>query len=76
MVETCETSGILNSAVNLVASIAATEAMKFLVGRNADKFDGLCFRSTSGATSTPRSPPPSLVPVAAPAQNTTSFTRR
>ena len=36
MVETCETSGILNSAVNLVASIAATEAMKFLVrGANA-----------------------------------------
>jgi adenylyltransferase/sulfurtransferase len=31
MVETCETSGILNSAVNLVASIAATEAMKFLI---------------------------------------------
>lgn len=30
-VETCETSGILNSAVNLVASIAATEAMKFMV---------------------------------------------
>jgi molybdopterin/thiamine biosynthesis adenylyltransferase len=32
MVETCETAGILNSAVNLVASIAATEALKFLVG--------------------------------------------
>jgi molybdopterin-synthase adenylyltransferase len=32
MVETCETSGILNSAVNLVASIAATEAIKMLVG--------------------------------------------
>jgi molybdopterin/thiamine biosynthesis adenylyltransferase len=32
MVETCETAGILNSAVNLVASIAATEAMKVLVG--------------------------------------------
>lgn len=32
MVETCETSGILNSAVNLVASIAATEALKMLVG--------------------------------------------
>ena len=32
MVETCETSGILNSAVNLVASIAATETLKFLVG--------------------------------------------
>ena len=32
MVETCETAGILNSAVNLVASIASTEALKFLVG--------------------------------------------
>ena len=31
IVETCETSGILNSAVNLVASIAVTEAMKLLV---------------------------------------------
>jgi adenylyltransferase/sulfurtransferase len=31
MVETCETSGILNSAVNLVASIAATESLKLLV---------------------------------------------
>jgi molybdopterin/thiamine biosynthesis adenylyltransferase len=35
MVETCETSGILNTAVNLVASIAATEAMKLLVGGDA-----------------------------------------
>lgn len=32
MIETCETSGILNSAVNLAASIAATEALKFLTG--------------------------------------------
>ena len=32
IIETCETSGILNSAVNLVASIASTEALKFLVG--------------------------------------------
>lgn len=32
MVETCDTAGILNSAVNLVASIEATEAIKFLVG--------------------------------------------
>lgn len=32
MVETCETSGILNSAVNAVASVAATEAVKLLVG--------------------------------------------
>jgi molybdopterin/thiamine biosynthesis adenylyltransferase len=31
LVETCETSGILNSAVNLVASIAATEALKMIV---------------------------------------------
>jgi len=31
-VETCETVGVLNSAVNLVASIAAAEALKFLVG--------------------------------------------
>lgn len=30
--ETCETSGVLNSAVNLAASIAATEALKLLVG--------------------------------------------
>jgi molybdopterin-synthase adenylyltransferase len=31
-IETCETAGILNSAVNLVASLAATEALKVLVG--------------------------------------------
>jgi molybdopterin-synthase adenylyltransferase len=37
MVETCETSGILNSAVNLVASIAATEALKVLIGGPATK---------------------------------------
>ncbi len=34
-VETCETAGILNSAVNLVASFAATEALKFLVGQRS-----------------------------------------
>jgi molybdopterin-synthase adenylyltransferase len=34
-VETCETAGILNSAVNLVAAIAATEATKLLVGARA-----------------------------------------
>jgi molybdopterin/thiamine biosynthesis adenylyltransferase len=32
IVETCDTSGILNSVVNQVASIEATEALKFLVG--------------------------------------------
>jgi len=31
-VETCDTAGILNSAVNLIASIQATEALKYLVG--------------------------------------------
>lgn len=30
--ETCDTAGILNSAVNLVGSIQATEAIKFLTG--------------------------------------------
>jgi adenylyltransferase/sulfurtransferase len=35
MVETCETSGILNTAVNVVASVAATEAVKVLVGGDA-----------------------------------------
>jgi molybdopterin-synthase adenylyltransferase len=31
-IETCETSGILNSAVTLAASIAATEGIKILIG--------------------------------------------
>lgn len=35
-VETCDTAGILNSAVNLGASIAATEALKLLVGKTGD----------------------------------------
>ncbi|MGA2388058.1 MAG: ThiF family adenylyltransferase [Candidatus Sulfotelmatobacter sp.] len=37
MVETCESSGILNTAVQAVASIAATEAMKILLGGAALK---------------------------------------
>jgi adenylyltransferase/sulfurtransferase len=32
VIETCETAGILNSAVNFAASIAATEAFKLLTG--------------------------------------------
>ena len=32
LVETCDTSGILNSAVNFIASIAASEALKLAVG--------------------------------------------
>ena len=35
VVETCDTSGILNSTVNLIASIAATEALKLLVDDKA-----------------------------------------
>jgi adenylyltransferase/sulfurtransferase len=31
-VETCDTAGILNSAVNLIASLAATEALKLMTG--------------------------------------------
>lgn len=31
IVETCDTAGILNSAVNAAASVAATEALKFVV---------------------------------------------
>lgn len=37
MVETCETFGILNTAVNVVASIAATEAIKLIIGGEAAK---------------------------------------
>lgn len=36
MVETCETAGILNSAAHLAASIAATEALKLLVGARGE----------------------------------------
>jgi adenylyltransferase/sulfurtransferase len=35
-VETCDTAGILNTAVNLAASLQATEAIKFLVGAKAE----------------------------------------
>lgn len=34
-VETCDTAGILNTAVNLSASLQVTEALKFLVGNTA-----------------------------------------
>ena len=50
MVETCDTSGILNSAVNLFASIAATEALKFLVGAK-DKVRAPCSPTTYGTMS-------------------------
>jgi molybdopterin/thiamine biosynthesis adenylyltransferase len=35
-VETCDTAGILNTAVNLAASIQVTEAIKYLTGLNPD----------------------------------------
>jgi molybdopterin/thiamine biosynthesis adenylyltransferase len=35
MIETCDTAGILNTAVNFAASVEVTEAMKFLVGAQA-----------------------------------------
>jgi len=35
-VDTCDTAGILNTAVNLTASIQATEALKFLVGARGE----------------------------------------
>jgi molybdopterin/thiamine biosynthesis adenylyltransferase len=35
-VETCDTAGILNTAVNLAASIQVTEAIKYFTGRTPD----------------------------------------
>ena len=58
--ETCETAGILNSAVNLVASIAASEALKFLVGagdklrRTLLSFDVWTNERAEVAANTPR----------------------
>ena len=49
-VETCETAGILNSAVNLVASIAATEALKFLVGAQGEDAAHAAFLGCAGPT--------------------------
>jgi adenylyltransferase/sulfurtransferase len=59
-IETCETAGILNSAVGLVASIEATEALKFLVGaqdrlrRTLLSFDVWHNERAEIAASTPR----------------------
>ncbi len=36
VVDTCDTAGILNSVVNQVAAIEATEALKFLVGARSE----------------------------------------
>jgi molybdopterin/thiamine biosynthesis adenylyltransferase len=59
-VETCDTAGILNSAVNFVASIQATEALKILTGareqlrRTMISFDLWKNESSEIATGTPR----------------------
>lgn len=61
MIETCETAGILNSAVNLVASIAASEALKLLVDardrlrRTLFSFDVWSNEHAEVAASKPRS---------------------
>jgi molybdopterin-synthase adenylyltransferase len=58
--ETCDTAGILNSAVNLAASIAATEALKFMVGaetqlrRTLLSFDLWCNERAEVAADKPR----------------------
>ena len=59
-VQTCDTSGILNSVVNQVASIEATEALKFLVGardrmrRTLLSFDGWSNEHSEISTASPR----------------------
>jgi molybdopterin-synthase adenylyltransferase len=59
-IETCDTAGILNSAVNLVASIAATEALKVLTGadqrlrRTLLSFDVWSNQQVEIATNKPR----------------------
>ncbi len=63
MIDTCETAGILNSAVNVVASVAATEAMKILLGSAAQgqlrqtlwSFDVWTNRHSEIAAGNPRS---------------------
>ena len=60
-VETCDTSGILNSVVNQVASIESTEAIKFLVGaqdkmrRTLLSFDAWTNEHSEISTARPRS---------------------
>jgi molybdopterin-synthase adenylyltransferase len=56
IVDTCETSGILNSAVNLVASIAATETLKMLVGARTNTTEGTDGTDGSAGTKAPHLP--------------------
>ena len=76
-VETCDTAGILSTAVNLVASIQATEALKLLTA-NLTSFAERLSPSTSGislpakAWSAVKSPPPFPIPLVRSAANATS----
>ncbi|HEY7354254.1 MAG TPA: ThiF family adenylyltransferase [Terriglobales bacterium] len=60
IIETCDTAGILNSAVDLAASIAATEALKILIGARAElrrtmlSYDVWKNRSTEISAAKPR----------------------
>ena len=74
-VETSETAGILNSAVNLVGSIAASEAIKLLVGAKK-KCDGRFSRGMSGLTSEPKFLPAGPGAIASVAGSGTSSTWR
>ena len=60
IVDTCETSGILNSAVNLVASIAATETLKLLVGDRTGATGGTGATDETKAPHLPTHPPSTL----------------
>ena len=63
-VETCDTAGILGSAVNLAASLQSAEALKILTPASPNSCAAPCSPSTSGPTSAPKSPPPTPTPPA------------
>ena len=55
MVATCDTAGILNTAVNFAASVEVTEALKFMGA--GTKCGALCWAATCGPTTRLRSTP-------------------
>ena len=71
--ETCETAGILNSAVNLAASISATEAIKLIV-RRRPQLRRTLLSFDLWRTNAPKLQPESRAPDAAHAENTTLST--
>ena len=62
MVETCDTSGILNPAVNLAASLESVEAIKWIVGAH-DRMRARSSPATCGAMKSPKSTPHTRDPV-------------